>query len=215
LLLSGLTVLNKPEFAKLSKAVLSVIVRHSLFANLNPADLESGLFEAAREMRTVGATDSARALKSVIGMLQSLNPSDKTLRERIGDSVLSRQHALYVLEELALAKQSKMKTQVFDSTKLSVEHIYPQDAQKTIWPNSDELRPLLWSLGNLALLEPTLNRNCGAKAYTVKIKEYQKSEIQLTTEIPVMWSAWTKVSIDSRALALLKLAKNIWPERLV
>lgn len=51
LLLSGVSSLEPKEFEKLARSAVSLIVRHSIFANLNPSNLEDTLYSAARILR--------------------------------------------------------------------------------------------------------------------------------------------------------------------
>jgi hypothetical protein len=51
LLLSGLRCLSAADFVKLSRLAMELAVRHSVFANLNPSDLENAFYAAARSIR--------------------------------------------------------------------------------------------------------------------------------------------------------------------
>jgi hypothetical protein len=128
LLLSGLSCLSQSDFAKLASAVLALFVRYALLSNLNPSNLESTFYEAARELRGKKSTNerSARCVRAALGILARINPTDATVQERAKDIALNKRQAIWLMIGVAKAMQSKTKEIGFD--KISLEHIFPLNA---------------------------------------------------------------------------------------
>lgn len=92
----------------------------------------------------------------------------------------------------------------------SLEHIYPENADKDEWSNSDELEPLVWHIGNLTVLEPSYNKQAANFGYDKKVSIYPKSELLMTKEIPENYEQWGEAEVLQRAKRLLSVAKQIW-----
>lgn len=111
LLLSGLSCLNRSDFTKLAKVIAALVVRYSVTANLNPAQLESMFYEAARELRGKKSTNesSAKCLRSVKIILAKINPTDGVVEENSKELELNRKQGVWIITNLAKAIQSKTK----------------------------------------------------------------------------------------------------------
>lgn len=111
-----------------------------------------------------------------------------------------------------------------------IEHIYPQTpselASKEFGTDTDG--QVAQKLGNLLLVEESINRALGNRAYSEKKAVYRNSQLllpRLLVERPKIGSAdkitqavadfkpyetWTAASVDERQQHLAKLAKGIW-----
>ncbi|MBI4245366.1 MAG: DUF262 domain-containing protein [Planctomycetes bacterium] len=121
-----------------------------------------------------------------------------------------------------------------DYTVLEIEHILPhtpepvlrQDfTQKNPGKDYDEYKN---KLGNLTLLEGTINKAIGNNFFEIKKEEYKKCKYYLTSSIAELntvgnntsinrinqklqtFTEWTAESIDRRHVMLTTLAKDIW-----
>jgi hypothetical protein len=210
LLLSGLVSLNENDFAKLASLVVALFVRHSLLANLNPANLESAFYEAARELRGKKATNekSSKCLYAAKEILSKVNPSDATVQENAKELELNKRQATWLLSNLAKAMQSKTKEIGFDV--ITLEHIFPINAGSD-WPNRKDLEPYVWHIGNLTILGETLNNNAKSKGYSIKQKNYySKSEISMTEEL-LHYQQWTPKELHERGISLVREVTKVWP----
>lgn len=128
ILLSGLACLSESDFRKLAEAVVALVVRYSVLANLNPSLLESALYEAARGIRGKHSTGerSSRCLGAAKGILSKMNPSDATVIESGKDVDLTRQQASWLIKNLAKHMQSRTREIGFEKTNL--EHVFPENA---------------------------------------------------------------------------------------
>ena len=210
LLLAGLRSLSKGHFGKLTKSALSLAVRHSVVANLNPSDLETGFYTAARKLRTergAGQT-SSKSLREARIVLKAINPPDAELKPRADALLLTRGEAVYILTTMANTLQSKTKEVSVDDANL--EHIFPQNPDAS-WGDTSALDPLTWHIGNLTILGTKLNRKAANADFPTKAtKYYFKSEIRMTKEIPQKHTVWTPSDILDRARSLFPLLLQTW-----
>lgn len=210
LLLSGYLCLSDSDFEKLLKTIVSLYVRHTLIANQNPLELETGLYDAAREIRAQHGSKvaSSKCLSAAKAILQKLNPADSIVEEKARDLVLTRAEASWFMAELANNMQSQTKEIAMD--KANVEHIYPQNAGVE-WPERDQLEPYIWHIGNLTILGKRINNKARNKAFADKSKDnYSKSEIAMTKELLKAGGKWDVAAIQNRASKLAKLVITVW-----
>ena len=209
LLLAGHQCLTETDFTKLAKATAAVYLRHSLFANQNPLELETAFYEAAREIRGKHAlkATSGKALQSAKAILAKCNPADAVVQQQFEGLFLSKSEASWVMLQLANAMQSRTKELGMD--KANVEHIFPQNAGAD-WPNRQALESLIWHVGNLTILGKRINAKAQNKAFAVKCKDhYSQSEVVMTKEV-LKIKSWDEAAIVSRAKTLSKIAVEIW-----
>ena len=210
LLLSGLRCLNENDFAKLARLVVSLSVRYSVVCNLNPADIESTFYVAARTLRNRKSSGdkSAKCLLAAKELLSGINPPDSKVEESAADIEIDRSQAIWMIECIARSRQGITGESGFD--KCNLEHIFPQNPGAE-WPDRIQLEPYTWHLGNLTLLGTRLNRNARNKSFKDKCSQYYKgSEVKLTQDI-LDYSKWTATEIKDRAKELAKEIVKIWP----
>ena len=194
---------SNSDFAKLTKAVVAIYIRHSLLCNLNPNDLESALYDAAREIRGKHSTNtkSSSSLSAAKAILKKINPTDDAVCAGAEELYLRKSEATWLMTRLANAMQSKTKEIGMD--KANLEHIFPQNPGAA-WTNKQSLETHLWHIGNLTILERRINRKAKNKGFKDKCREhYSKSEIAMTREICKVQS-WDEAAILKRAKSLGK-----------
>jgi hypothetical protein len=208
LLLSGLRCLSNSDFAKLCRSTMELAVRHSVFANLNPSDLESAFYAAARSIREDLRKElsSKQRLANARLILAKYNPSNDQVEAGVESLLLSRSQAQYLLSSLANAVQSATKEIAVDDANL--EHIFPIHPSSD-WTNTAELEPYKWHIGNLTVLSTRLNREAANSGFEIKKKHYDKSEIKLTKQLTAL-TKWDRDEVLKRAKELAKLANKIW-----
>jgi hypothetical protein len=209
-LLSGLTTLDEQDFEKLAKLIVAIVVRHYYMADLNQAALEEKLYDVARGLRSdheAGIT-SAKALQNARNALKAINPTKKQLEEGLAKLVLKKSEALYIVKEIARHYQSSGKALTFD--RISIEHIFPESADKKQWPKKEALEPYIWHVGNLTILEPKFNKDLGNKMFSDKAKVYPKSEIKMSQSVAKDFKTWDEASVIKRAQGFGAAAEQIW-----
>lgn len=209
LLLSGIVCLDNSDFAKLARAITTLVVRHSVIANLNPSDLEDTLFKAARIIReeSENGNSSRQTLSKAKAELQKLNPVREQITAGIEELYLKSSEANYII--FAIAKNIQSVSKSMDLTANTIEHIFPENAKKEDWPSQQELEPYVWHIGNLSVLEPTLNRDAGNKPFADKKQYYEKSEIEMMRIVNQDYDDWNAEAIIKRAKSLLPRIRDI------
>ena len=209
-LLSGIQCLKDNDFERLARSVVALVVRHSVIANLNPADLETTLYAAAREIRSLyrSKKSSSAILMEARARLQSIDPTKQQLAEGITELYVDKPTAQSLLHEIAAKMQSSTKAVTLGKT--SIEHIFPRKADKAHWPNAAKLDPYVWHIGNLSLLEPKQNKDVGNKSFADKLRKYPKSEIRMTQQVVDKFKTWDEKAITERAQSMLVYISQIW-----
>ena len=113
---------------------------------------------------------------------------------------------------------------------IEIEHIMPQTCKnvEAYGMTSDDYEIYINRLGNLTLLENSINSSIHNNDYAEKCEEYKKSKFYLTISIPELveqgkntainrtneklhaWSMWNKTSIEERQKMLYELSEEIW-----
>lgn len=208
LLLAGLRCLAPSHFEKLSKYALALSIRHSVLGNLNPSDLETAFYQAARTIRTLKSqgNTSAKCLREAKVILVRIAPDDRSLLPKAEDLYLTRGEAQYILTTIANLQSRTREVSVSDA---NLEHIFPLNPDST-WGDTTELEPLTWHLGNLTILSTKLNRKAANVHYTTKAKYYSQSEIKMTSVLPAKYNDWTPGEIQDRARSLAPILLQTW-----
>lgn len=212
LLLSGVQCLSNNDFTKLARAVVSLAVRYSLIADQNPNTLENAFYSGAREIRRLKslkpAKSSSQCLKAARAILSPLNPSNALVQEKASEIVLDRAPAVWLVTELANSKQSVTKEVAVSNANL--EHVFPQNAETSEWPNKKDLADYVWRLGNLTILSTKLNAQAGRKGFATKVANYYtKSEIIITKSL-TKYTTWTPADVTTRSNELAKLVSQVF-----
>ena len=85
----------------------------------------------------------------------------------------------------------------------------PQEGKKWTNISKEDHDAYLWRLGNLALLDATLNREMQNNPFEDKKVFFAQSEIKPNQEIAKQ-TAWGKTEIENRQKQLAEYALNIW-----
>jgi hypothetical protein len=210
LLLSGLRCLTASDFEKLATMTVGLVIRHSLIMNLNPSDLETAFYQAAREIRAKreAGESSAKSLRQARFILAQINPPDDQVSSTVEMLFLTRNEAQYVLTTLANAIQSK--TREIGVGDANLEHIFPLSPSDE-WQNTDELEPFTWHIGNLTVLGKRLNRKAANSGFKTKRAYYARSEVKITKGIAKKYRKWSESEILDRTNSLSSQIVKTWP----
>ena len=210
LLLSVYSCLSPSDLEKVSRWLIVFVTRFAIIAKLNPADMETVFFVLAKEVRTYSA-DPAKVsslLPHIKSTLAKNAPDDTKVELNVRMLELEPEQAGYVMERIAGRMQSATKET--ELSEANVERIFPKKPSNE-WTNKDELKPLLWHIGNLTMLGERLNKGAANKGYTAKRVYYQKvSELVMAKELGAKYSKWDAASVVSRAESLIPYIVEIW-----
>lgn len=92
---------------------------------------------------------------------------------------------------------------------VNIEHIMPKNLTPA-WKTDKAIHEkYLWRLGNMALLDETLNKKISNQPFEEKKKRYHESQIFPNTEL-TKYAKWTAKEIEDRQKYLADLALQIW-----
>ena len=134
------------------------------------------------------------------------------------------------VDAMLLSKTTVDDLSSYIDSAVDIEHIMPQTCDdKSAYKITDEEYDLYINrLGNLTLLENSINRSIHNDNYKEKSQSYKASKFHLTRSLPELvdqgqnnaitrtnkmlraWSEWTKDSIDERQKMLYELSERIW-----
>ena len=138
---------------------------------------------------------------------QKLSYQDNSSRKMIIRHFLTtlEQHSVWC-DNGANGKQSPDMTSVFDLGKITIEHIYPQNAAAT--SKIAELEPLKNDIGNLSFW-PEGKKSGENKPFDIKRELYRKSNIILNRKLAEL-PEWNKQLLYQRRKNLFNMAKKIF-----
>ncbi len=159
-ILSAYDVGNLENKQKFLRALVALYVRHNVIGNLENSQLETLVFDVARELR------SNRDFSAAIARIERSAPQDDEFIEQFKIARISRQKtARYVLRELEHAKRSTYdELEVSSPDRVHVEHIYPQKPESP-WEDHSSI---VSRLGSLTLLARRLNKTQGIAPLILK-----------------------------------------------
>ncbi|WP_375470094.1 DUF262 domain-containing protein [uncultured Nostoc sp.] len=239
LLLTGLE-LPKELFIELCRQL-----ENTLFAliitgkKLN--ELERTFIEWSSEIRKV---KDANTLDQFVN--QYILPIKQDIRQKFEEIFLSLQEkdlpkyrlkymlakfSQYINEKAFGSEENWINLNTFIQNKIEIEHILPQKPEQAIVDDFDkpnEITKYISRLGNLTLLEKTINASIGRGTFSEKKAAYPQSVFLLTrsiTEKPVLgtntainravqdlkeFTIWNSQAIEERQKMLTYLAKQVW-----
>lgn len=134
------------------------------------------------------------------------------------------------VDALRMGKTEAESLANYMDSHVEIEHIMPQTCvDKSIYGMDDAQFVLyLNRLGNLTLLENSINKSIHNAEYSTKAEEYKKSKFYLTSSISALvdqgtntaitrtnksmssWTKWDVTSIEERQKMMYRLSEEIW-----
>lgn len=203
--------LSAEAFVRIFRLLVVVAFRHVVVGRRNPHELEHPAHRVAKALLAGQCTTPADAFKR----LQQVYVSDEVFRsdfERLQVSTNSRTRlARYILA--ALEADASGRACDFGTDPGTIEHILPESpseawAEHVPWARQSDA---VYRIGNLTLLEPSLNRSIGNGLLAAKRTTYETSGYALTHALAEQAPEhWTLAAIDHRQKALAARAVHIW-----
>ncbi len=189
-----------------------------------------------RVIKTVEELDSFVADK-VIRTLNEWKQNNEVNFMRLGLNSMQQYRVKFILAKITAYVNALRSSETnvgelseYTKTTVEIEHIMPRacsdkDSYKM---NEDEFNIYINRLGNLTLLENTLNKSIKDNMYDEKIKAYKQSQFYLTSSLPELinhgkdtainrtnqllksWNSWDKAAIEERQNMLYGLSEMIW-----
>lgn len=207
LLLAARRTLNDPDFTKVLRACVIISFRYNIILSGATGDQETIYNNLAKDI-TLG---NVRKIQDVMNRLRPIYKTDTEFKAAFSVKSFpntSSKVSIYILTEL-----EKKQGVAFDtsSSKYDLEHIFPINPADD-WPafpspvtDNPQLR-----LGNLTLIEKTLNKNAGNRSFEEKKLIYAQSLVPSTKKIGTEYDFWSKSEINDRQDRMAREATSIW-----
>ena len=199
------------DFDALLRWIVIISFRYNIICKLPNNEQERKYNNAAVKV----TSGRAKKLNDLVDDLRPIYPNDALFSEAFSQKTFNIQRTKNVkILRYIFGKIGEIKSQPpidFDNSKISIEHIFPQNPEKP-WEGFDyqNSESLIQRIGNMTLLEQNKNTKIGNKDYPTKCEVYTSSSYVLTKEIAQDHSEWSPNSINHRQKDLAKLAANVW-----
>ena len=203
---------NVHDFARTTKMISRFVFRYTVVSSLNTNALEPISHEIASGI----LNGSIPGPRQVHEKLKPFHVDDEKFKQDFAVLTINtggrrRKIAKYILCHLETEQSGR--TCDPDTDPATIEHILPENPT-TNWAehfpeeNWDEY---IYRLGNLTLLEPSLNRQIGNCPYADKLAVYARSQYRMTNTLPDFApEAWTPQLVEHRQREMANRAAHLW-----
>lgn len=221
------------------KEVVESVVYYTVINRITTNITERTFASWCSEIRRITSAESLDAFvaRAVIPTVTSWKQDNQSNFMRLGLNSMQQYRIKFILGKItayvdALRQGTSTVSDVtpYVQSTVEIEHIMPQTCyDKGQYGLSEEEYPVyLNRLGNLTLLENSINKSIQNEGYEAKAKAYKQSKFYLTSALSELtdqgsqtainrtnkilraWTAWDKGSIEDRQLLLYELSERIW-----
>lgn len=211
LLIAARRILNPNDFTTLLKIIVNISFRYNVIGTMQAGEQE-------RVYSDVAARISAGTIADLPSIIEALRPvylGDAAFKAAFASKELkttqSRNNRIMRYILCNLERQAGAGDHDRDSATFTIEHILPQKPEGG-WDQFSEIETdaNIYRIGNMALLETTLNRDLGNAAYEIKRPVFQESMFETTRKIAEDNDDWTPQRVTARQNAMARVAISIW-----
>ncbi|MBD2730835.1 DUF262 domain-containing protein [Nostoc sp. FACHB-892] len=215
--------LDHKRFAEIVQILEKVFFRYKIICNQHVTPLKTIYYQELLEIRQNPDSYNASSLRQKLRRLIDDKAPERVFKTNLEtleyrDSGGSNKPLKYFLMAVEYYYQWYKngavgnpecvdKSRVYDFAGTSIEHIYPQNAEKSFLDSN--LEPLKNTLGNLTILDPAQNTYGGNDTFVQKIPLYQASSMLLNRDIAVQTN-WTQQEINNHKNLLVDVAIKIF-----
>ena len=157
---------------------------------------------------------SIKTAKQLMKSMQDHVPQDAVFEDRFKTARVSRTWlARYYLRclNLNLSDQKEPETIAnLNKEELTLEHVLPHSPGEGWNIEEEEATAYQRRLGNMALLQASMNVKIGNDSFKEKKKAYEASTLPITRQI-LEYDDWSSDEINDRQATMAKLAVKTWP----
>lgn len=167
------------------------------------------------------AFEESDPVEAIRTKLNEEAPSDDEFRAKFASSSFKRNSMTrYILDTIEREHYSSGGGKTYDRASVDIEHIAPQSAMSS--EKYEPWKPILNvseaeykndyrnRIGNLTLLEESLNEEASANPFDQKKDQYRLSDFQMTEDIRSRYEEWNIDTIEKRSEELANIAVDIW-----
>ncbi len=195
------------EICKLLK-LCSIISFRYFISDKNPNEVEKTYSDIAIKVSNGQIT----RFNKIKELLKPLYIRDEVFEHDFSQcSIKSKSNKTKIKHLLIKIESYLEEKEIANSSKLSIEHILPENITSKIWNESfsNSCKDYVYRLGNYSLLTNTDNRKCGAKDFEAKKVIYANSKYKMS-KILCDLKKWDIESLINRQKDMASYAKEIW-----
>lgn len=148
-------------------------------------------------------------------------PTDEEFKAKFANSGFKNNSMTrYILDTIEREHYSSAGGKTYDRASVDIEHIAPQSALSAEkykpWRSVLDLTEAEYKnqyrnrIGNLTLLEESLNEKASANPFEQKKDQYRLSDFEMTEHLRQNYQEWNTDSIEDRSKELAEVAVDIW-----
>ncbi len=210
---------DQRELIALLRDIVIIAFRYNVVGKRNPNIMEKVYNGVATEVRQ----GRLRRRSQIWNRLRELYLPDNEFEQSFANIALStsrlKRLVKYVLLSLEAYRQAPQQFRfdrpdllaMLDDSRITVEHVLPQavtEAWAAAFP-AHEQGAWVYRLGNLTLLEDTLNREAGSRPFKEKREIYRRSRFLLAQDV-ARREEWTAETVLRRQQELARDAVRVW-----
>lgn len=227
------------EALSLFKKMIETVVYYTVINKITTNVTERVFAAWCKEIRNIVTVDELKRF-----IFKTVNPSVRDWTQenesnflRLGLNSMQQYRVKFILgkitayvDMLRLGESSVGELSNYTQSAVEIEHIMPQTCEDKdqYGVTDEEFDAFINRLGNLTLLENSINKSIHNDTYDKKTVAYRQSRFYLTSALPelvdqgndtainrtnsllIAWPAWNKQSIEERQKMLYRLSERIW-----
>ncbi len=212
LLLAAHRRFSEEEFSRLLRCLSLFSFRYQVIGNLPPNELEVRYNALATRI----SDGTVNNLRPILDALHPLYPKDPDFLQDFKTKsfpTTQNRNKKIVRYILSIIEGHVANTALDpEDSKYSLEHILPENPQEgwEEWEADKRYEEWVFRLGNMTLLESSLNREIGNASFQRKLEAYRNSNITLTRMIAERYDQWVPAKIEEWQGWLAQQATAVW-----
>ncbi len=201
---------NRNIFVKVLRMISIISFRYNIICGKNPNDQER-LYNNIAKNITNGTLSNISDIKNRLLTIYPPDDEFKSAFERKEIQNIGKYRK--ILRYILFSIENHISNTHLDETssKYSIEHIFPENPSE-FWNNEEviDLYSSVNRLGNLMILETSLNKEVGNLPYEKKIEYFSKSSLSIPKRITGNYDCWSSEKVRSNQEWMAKQAVSIW-----
>lgn len=237
-LLLSATRMEKPVLVRF-KRIIESIVYYTVINRITTNMTEKAFVEWCPEIRKIKTSEDLDRFVSsfVLPKVKQWKTNNEQMFMNLGLNSMQQYRIKFILAKITayidaqrLGKNEVDSLASYMDSHVEIEHIMPKSClNKSAYGMDEEsFEVYLSKLGNLTLLENSINKSIQRADYATKCVEYKKSKFYLTASISGLvdqgtntaitrtnkklssWAEWNASSIEERQKVLYQLSEELW-----
>lgn len=221
------------------KKMIESVVYYTVINKITTNVTERAFASWCKDIRNVVTVEDLKEfmLTTMIPAVKDWKKENESNFLRLGLNSMQQYRIKFILgkitayvDSLRLGKSTVGELSNYTQSAVEIEHIMPQTCDnKMLYEVTDEeFETYINRLGNLTLLENSINKSIHNDTYDKKVVAYKQSKFYLTSSLPELvnqgnntainrtnnilsaWPKWNKQSIEERQEMLYQLSERIW-----